>query len=87
LSFEPERLEELMSLHGYRPQSEFFRKHFDDGRKEGLKQGLLLAIEGLTEVLGVSLSAEQRETLETADVERLRAIHEALLSSKQWPAD
>jgi hypothetical protein len=47
-----------MSQHGYRPQSEFFRKHFDDGRKEGLEEGLVRAIEGITEVLGISLSAE-----------------------------
>jgi hypothetical protein len=84
-------LEEHMSLHGYRPQSEFFRKHFDEGRKEGLedglKEGLVRAIEGITEVLGISLSAEQRATLAKADVERLEAIYEALLSSKQWPAD
>jgi hypothetical protein len=72
-----------MSLRGYRPQSEFFRKHFDDGFKEGL----VWAFERLTEVLGISLSVEQRETLAKADVERLEAIHEALLSSKQWPAD
>ena len=84
-----------MSLHGYQPQSEFFRKHFDegrkegleDGRKEGLKEGLVRAIEGITEVLGISLSAEQRATLAKADVERLEAIYEALRSSKQWPAD
>jgi hypothetical protein len=76
-------LEEYMSLHGYQPQSEFYRKHFDEGRKEVL----LMAIEGLTEVLGIALSAEQRETLAKADVERLMAIHEALRTSKQWPAD
>ena len=38
-------------------------------------------------LLGISLSAEQRETLEKADVERLEVIYEALCSSRQWPAD
>jgi hypothetical protein len=84
-------LEEFMSLHGYEFQSEFAKKYAAEGRKEGIeegrKEGLLLAIEGLTDVLGISLSAEQRETLEKADVERLKAIYEALRSSKQWPAN
>jgi hypothetical protein len=88
-------LEEFMSLHGYEFQSEFAKKYAAEGRKEGLEEGLkegfekglLMAIEGLTEVLGISLSAERRETLEKADVERLEAIYEALRSSKQWPAD
>jgi hypothetical protein len=76
-------LEEFMSLHGYEFQSEFAKKYAAQGRKEGLEEGLLLA----AEVLGISLSAEQRETLKKADVERLEAIYEALRSSKQWPAD
>jgi hypothetical protein len=78
-------VEKHMSLHGYQPQSEFFRKHFDDGVKEGRKEALIKAIEGLTRVLGITLSPDQRETLEDAEVDRLDAIHEALCSSRQWP--
>lgn len=80
-------LEEFMSLHGYEFQSEFAKKYAAEGRKEGLEEGLIMAIEGLTDVLGISLSAEQRGTLEKADVERLKAIYEELRASKQWPAD
>ena len=76
-------VEKYMSLHGYQPQSEFFRKHFDQGRKETLVK----AIERLTKVLGITLSPEQRETLEIAGVDRLDAIHEALCSSRQWPTE
>ena len=92
-------LEELMPLHGHAFLSEFAKKYaeqgykqcyeegYREGYKEGLKEGLVRAIEGLTTMLGISLSAEQRETLAKADAERLEAIHEALCSSKQWPAD
>jgi hypothetical protein len=76
-------VEEQMSLDGYRPQSEYYRKHFDQGRKESL----LTAIEALTEVLGIEFSAERRETLGKAGIERLEDIVEALRSSRQWPAD
>jgi flagellar biosynthesis/type III secretory pathway protein FliH len=90
-------LEEFMPLHGHAFLSEFAKKYaeqgykqcyeegYREGYKEGLKEGLVRAIEGITEVLGISLSAEQRATLAKADVERLEAIYEALLSSKQWP--
>jgi hypothetical protein len=83
-------VEEHMSLHGYRPQSEYYRKHFDQGVEEGRKEArksLLMAIEALTDVLGIELSAERRETLDKAGIERLEDIVEALRSSRQWPAD
>ncbi len=32
-------VEKLMNLQGYRPMSSTFRRHFDTGRKEGLKAG------------------------------------------------
>jgi hypothetical protein len=76
-------VEECMSLPGYEYQSEYARKYVDQGRKEML----ITAIEALTEVLGIELSAEQRDTLEKAGVERLKEIHEALCTSRQWPAD
>jgi hypothetical protein len=83
-------VEKHMSMHGYQPQSEFFRKHFDDGVKEGREEGrkgLLTAIEALTEVLGIELSTERREALDKAGIEQLEGIVEALRSSRQWPSD
>jgi predicted transposase YdaD len=96
-------MEEYMSLQGYRPQSEYFRRFFEEGvragREEGLEEGLqegrqegrkeilLMAIEALMEVLGIELSAEQRVTLQSAGVERLEEVHEALRTSRQWPSE
>jgi predicted transposase YdaD len=96
-------MEEYMSLQGYRPQSEFFRRWFEEGvragreegreegrqegRQEGRKESLLTAIEALTEVLGIELSAERREILDKAGIERLEDIVQALRCLQQWPTD
>jgi hypothetical protein len=63
-----------------------FDQGVEEGRKEARKS-LLMAIEALTDVLGIEFSAERCETLDKAGIERLEDIVEALRSSRQWPAD
>jgi len=78
-------IEDLMLIEGYELQSEFARKHHQEGFDEGLAQGRREALAAmlltLLEGRFGALSVEVRERVQRADIDRLTRWGAAVLSA------
>jgi hypothetical protein len=56
------------------------------GLSEGRTEGLVKAIEGACELLGITLGPSERVQIQALDVDGLDALHAQLVKTRQWPA-
>jgi hypothetical protein len=66
-------------------QSELYRSIFAEGKQEGERKGLQLAIMDLCEVLGIELTPERGAQIEQLDPSQLSQLRTHLKSARTWP--
>jgi predicted transposase/invertase (TIGR01784 family) len=66
-------------------KAEGLRQGIEKGKEQGKAEGLRQGIEAICELLGIELSAERREKLDTLDAPGLDALFKALKSERRWP--
>jgi predicted transposase/invertase (TIGR01784 family) len=57
----------------------------DEGEARGKVEGLLVAVRGMAELLGISIDAARESHLEGLSVAELEHLAEALRSERRWP--
>jgi predicted transposase YdaD len=66
-------------------QSELYRSIFAEGKQEGERKGLQLAIMDFCEILGIELTPERRAQIEQLDQSQLSQLRTHLKSARAWP--
>ena len=64
----------------------YYTRGHSDGLEQGLEQGLVRAIEGICELLDITIGAHERAQMQALDADGLDALHTQLRKTRRWPS-